>query len=80
MPVLNNLTLVCYDHPIIIRHLEGDKGVCGLAAVVIGRRLYVGYYFEMIIQWDPCNQDTLGQSFRVLIIGVSLFQGLCTLD
>ena len=35
MPVLNKLTLVCYDHPVIIRYLEGDKGVCGLAAVVI---------------------------------------------
>ena len=32
------------------------------------------------IQWDPCNQDTLGQSFHVLIIGMSLFQGLCILD
>ena len=32
---------------------------------------------HMGIQWDPCNQDTLGQSFRVPIIGVYLFQGLC---
>ena len=30
----------------------------------------------MHIQWDPCNQDTLGQSFCVLIIEVSLFQWL----
>ena len=27
------------------------------------------------VQWDPCNQNTLGQSFRVLIIGVSFFRG-----
>ena len=44
------------------------------------KHLHLSILDYLQVQWDPCNQDTLGQSSRVLIIGVSLFWGLCTLD